>query len=163
MVGMKTVEKRNQRGPCAFLNRLPAVVAETEVHGGLVAAGPTVTRRIEHAVDGRGRERRVGGIAGNVRLVHLYAGATQLTHLRRERIGGVERELLEIVVVLVEQRPRQHVGAGNRDLERPARHAGGARAILGQIQRPFSDRAGGDSGGAGGGGGVWFVPKRGRL
>ena len=57
-----------------------------------------------------------------------------------EDIGDRHRQRVEVVVVLVEQRAREHVGAGERELERPAGDAGGARAIAEQVQRAFRER-----------------------
>ena len=42
---------------------------------------------IQHAIDRFGGEGAVGWITGDIGLVHLDAGATQVAHLRRERIA----------------------------------------------------------------------------
>ena len=129
MIGAQRAEKANQHVPGAGLNRLAAVIAETEMDRLRSADG------VEHAIDRVGGQRCVRRIAGHVRLVYLDAGAVEVAHLRRQRVGDRQRERAEIAVVLVEQRARQHVGAGQRELERSAGDRGGARAVLGQVQR----------------------------
>ena len=60
---------------------------------------------------------------------------------RDERISDGERQLGKIAIMIIEQRARQHVGTRDGELERPAGHARGARAVFGEIQRAFRDRA----------------------
>ena len=87
-----------------------------------------------------GGERTVAGIARDVGFVHLDAGTVQIARLRRQRVRDRQRQRGEVVIVLVEQRARQHVGAGQREFERAAGERRGARAIIRQVQRSFPDR-----------------------
>src|SRR5213079_44522 len=127
-------------GPVTLLNRLSTVVAETEMHRLLD------TRGVQYAIDRFGGKRAVGRIAGNVGLVHLHAGATQIAHLRRERIGDGQGELGEIVIVFVEQGSGEHVGTGERELDWSARNARRAGTVFRQVQDAFGDRPGDDRG-----------------
>ena len=65
MVGPQGMEEGEQGFPCAALNGLATVVAETEVDCLFSVEG------VQYAVDGLGGERTVGGVSGNVCLVHL--------------------------------------------------------------------------------------------
>ena len=139
VIGVQLVQERDERPPGAGLDRLPAVVAEAEMHG------PGPGHRVEHAIDRRGGEGRVGGIAGDVGLVHLNAVAHQIACLRGERVGDRQGQAGHVVIVRVEQGPRQHVRAGQRELEGTARDGRRARAVFREIERPLADRANDDA------------------
>ena len=83
---------------------------------------------------------RVGRIAGDVGLVDLQAVARQSGDLLREHAGDRHQERFEVAVVVVEQGARQHVRAGDGELERPAGDAGGEFAIGQQVERAFAER-----------------------
>ena len=65
----------------------------------------------------------------------------QAGHLGGEHFAERHRQLVEIAVVLVEQRAREHVGARDGELERAARDRRGALAVGEQIERAFAERA----------------------
>jgi hypothetical protein len=67
MVRVQGVEKTEQLFPAALLNRLAAVVAETEMHRPLSAA----VDRIEYEVHRFGCERAIRWISWDVRFVNL--------------------------------------------------------------------------------------------
>ena len=69
MVGSKGIEESKQGFPSSALNRLTAIVAEAEVDGFSPFEG------IKNTVDGLGGKGTMGGVPGNVCLVHLQAGA----------------------------------------------------------------------------------------
>ena len=87
-----------------------------------------------------GGERGVGGIAGNVGLVDLQAVAGQAGHLLRQHAGDRHQQRLEIAVVIIQQSARQHVGAGDGELEGSAGHGRGEFAIGEQVERAFAER-----------------------
>ena len=141
VVGVEVVEKGDERGPFAFLDGLAAVIAEAEVHGFFDTDG------IEDPIDRFRSEGAVGGIAGDVGFVDLDARAIQVGHLCGESVGNREGEFREAVVVLVEKCAREHIRAGNSELEWPACDRGGAGAVFGEVQDAFGDRGGDDGGG----------------
>ena len=67
--------------------------------------------------------------------------ASQMFHLRGERVGDRHREVGQVLVVNVVKHLRQHVRAGQRELERPVGESFRTRAGLWQIERAGPDRA----------------------
>src|SRR5204862_6822013 len=76
VVGVKTVQERNQGLPLSFLNGLSAVITETKMDGLLDAYS------IQNAIDCFGGERTVGRVARDVSFIDLHACAIQFAHLR---------------------------------------------------------------------------------
>ena len=138
MIRVQRVEEICQFLPVALLDRLSAIIAEAEMHGALRA----LVDRVQHHVHRRGRQRAVTRIAGNVGLVDLDAGRRQPAHLRRQHLGQRHRQLREVAVVVIEQCPREHVGARDRELEGPAAHRRRALAVGEEIEGAFAERAG---------------------
>jgi hypothetical protein len=126
VVGMQRVQKADQRGPFAFLDGLAAVVAEAEVDGFAAFDG------IEHAIDARSGDGRIGGIAGDVGFIDLHAVALQFSGLSGQGIGDGHVQRGEVVVMRIQQRAGEHVGAGERELEGPTSHLRGTGAVFGQ-------------------------------
>jgi hypothetical protein len=138
VVDLQRVQVVDQLRPAASLDRLPAVVAEAQVHGGLRG----LRHGLEHLVD-RGRSPLPFlRMTGKVGFVELHDGGVQPADLLGEHRGDRVRELRRVAVVPVVERLRQHVRAGDRELERPAGKAAGARAGDRQVERSRFDRAG---------------------
>lgn len=145
VVAVEGAEEIGEGFPVAGLNGLAAVVAEAEVDGTLGAGGDSV----EDAVHGFSGEGGIGGVAGDVGLIDLDTGGGQAGHLGGENVGDGEGEVAEISVVMVEQGARQHVGAGDGELERASGDGGGAAAIGEEVERAFAEGGLDDAGGFG--------------
>ena len=104
---MQRVEERHQRLPRARLDRLPAVVAEAEVHRLRHRHG------VQHSVDCRRRQRTVRRVARDVGLVYLHAGRSR-SRTCAAGASAIASVSVPVAIVLVEQRARQHVRAGER-------------------------------------------------
>ncbi len=142
MVAMQRVEEREQRLPRSLLDRLAAVIAEAEMHRALAA----LVHGIEHAVDRRGRDRPVVGVAGDVGFIDLHARAGQAADLFGEDVRHGHEQRLEVAVVLVEQGAREHIGTRHGELERSARHLGGPLAVREQVEASLAERSRDDAG-----------------
>jgi hypothetical protein len=94
----------------------------------------TARERIEHAIDRGCGQRAIARVAGDVGLVHLEAIAGQSRDLLRQHSRDRHHQFVKRAVVAVQQRARQHVRAGHRELERPARDCCRELAIGQQIQ-----------------------------
>src|SRR5690606_13856907 len=143
VVRMELVEEGYELAPAALLDHLSAVVPEAEMHRAL----GSLAYRVEDSVDRACGHRGVGWAAGNVRLVDLDRGARKVDHLLGELICDREEERLEIAVVAVEKRAREHVRARERELEGAAGDGSRAFTIGEEVERAFLDRAYDDAGG----------------
>ena len=114
---------------------MAAVVAEAKMHRRFGFHG------LEHAVDRFRRPFPFVRASGKVRFVDLHDFGVNVFHLCRERVGDRKGEIGKFFVVLVEQRLRKHVRAGNRKLERLVRERAGALIGLRQVQRAGRDGA----------------------
>ena len=132
VVGTETVEEVSERLPRARLDRLPAVVAEAEMHGAFAL------HAVEDAVDGLGGERRILRATGDVRLVHLHARTRQLADLIREHIGDSQCQVIEVTVVIVEERAGEHEWTRQRELKRAPRHRRRTRTRLVEVEAPLA-------------------------
>ena len=135
VVGMQRVQVVHQLVPGALLHRLPAVVAEAQVHG------RRARHRVEHAVDGRCGPLPFVGVARQVGLVDLHDVGVEVLHLLGQRVGNGMRHLRRVAVVLVDQRLGQHVRAGDGELEGARRQRLGPRAGQRQVQAAVADGA----------------------
>ncbi len=141
MVGVQRVQKGDQVAPEPLQHRLPAVVAETDVHR------PLVRNAVQDMVDRLDGPGRVLRVAGDARLVELHGVGIDQLELPPQHGGAVHRHVLDIAVVIVGQQARQHVRPGAGELERCPRQRTGKLRVAGQIQRPVANAADDDAGG----------------
>ena len=141
VIGTQIVQKGDQSGPFAFLDGLAAVVAKTEVHCFAAFHG------IEHAIDACGGNRGIGRVSGDVRFIDLHAVAVEFGGLFGQSISDGHVQRVEVVVVGVQQRAGEHVGAGEREFEGTTGDFFRPRAVFRQIEHAFVDGAAHDGGG----------------
>jgi hypothetical protein len=89
MVDLERVEVLHQLRPGALLDRLPAVIAEAQMHRSLGFLG----HGLEHLVDRRRGPFPFVGMAGEVGFVHLHHVGVEALHLVGENVGNRVREL----------------------------------------------------------------------
>ena len=141
VIDVELIQEGRQRAPFALLNGLSAVIAEAEMHGAFALEG------IKNTIDRGGCQRGVGGIARDVGFVDLQAVARQAGDLLCENAGDRHQESLEIAVVVIQQGARQHVRAGDGELERTAGNTGGEFAIGEEVERALGKGRLHDAGG----------------
>src|SRR3954465_7794064 len=125
MVRMQSVQEAEQLLPITFLDRLSAVVPETEVYRAFRAA----VDGVEHKVHRFGGEGPVCWVARNIRLVDLQTRSRQTWHLLREDFSEGAGALIETSVVVIKQRSSEHVRARHRKLEDTTRDGSGPLAV----------------------------------
>ena len=124
VIDVQLIEEAVSARHSPFCNGLSAVVAEAEMHGALAVEG------VEHAVDGGGRQRARRRDCRGCWPHPLAGSRTAGRRPAAPRTSAIAiSESLEIAVVVIQQRARQHVRAGDGELERPAGNAGGEFAI----------------------------------
>jgi hypothetical protein len=133
VIGVQGVEKFQEWGPSAFLDGLSTIVSKAKVDGFGAGEG------VKEAIDGRCGQGAIGRIAGDVGFIHLETGAGKIGHLGCEGIGEGQRQRLKIPVMLIKQRPGQHVRAGDREFEVTTGDLGGAGAIFGEVEGALGD------------------------
>ena len=101
---------------------------------------------IQHAIDARSGDGSIGGIAGNIGFIDLHTVADQISRLSGQSVGDGHVERGEVVVMRVQQRAGEHVGAGERELERSTSHFARTGAVFGQIEHAFGDGTAHDGG-----------------
>ena len=126
MIDMERVQIVDQPVPTALLDRLAAIVAETEMNRRLAVHG------IEHPIDRRRpfpflrRARQVG-------FVELHDIGIDMADLFGEHVGDCQHEGRHVRVVPVDQRLGEHVRSGQRELEPRSgelpRHPAGAGQV----------------------------------
>ena len=139
MVGVERVQIVDQPVPAALLDRLAAIVAETEMDRRQAAY------RVEHPVDRLGGPLPFLRRAGQVGLVDLHHVGIEMTDLFGQHVGDRQGERRRVRVMPVDQGLGQHVRPGQRELQRrtgqPPRHPAGA----GQVEMAGRDRSGDDA------------------
>ena len=115
--------------------------------------GRLARRGLENAIDGIGGQGPVLGTPGQVRFVQLNDCGVDAADLPREHLRNRQRQPLEIPIMLVQDNLGEHVGTGDRQLQRFVGQRAGPLPVAVQIEQAVAEGGGDDARGTGAVGG----------